>query len=1129
LEEQEMPVTAAISAPKTGPAGELQSWLVSQVAAMLKVSVQKIDVRTSFAHYGMDSLQAVSLSSDLGDWLGRELPPTLFYDYPNIETLVRHLARERSHQGTSSTEQRDTTEEAIAIIGLGCRFPGAKNPQEFWHMLRDGGDGISEVPAQRWDLHQYYAAERATPGKMNTRWGGFLEDVDQFDPYFFGIAPREASRMDPQQRILLEVAWESLENAGLAIEKLAGSQTGVFIGISSNDYAHLLFHNPAYASIRERDPYAGTGNAQSIAANRLSYCFDLRGPSIAIDTACSSSLVALHLACQSLRNGECDLALAGGVNLILMPDLTITFAQARMLSSAGRCKTFDDAADGYVRSEGCGLVVLKGLAAALRDGDNILALIRGSALNQDGRSNGLTAPNGPAQEAVIRQALCNASVTADQISYVETHGSSTPLGDPIEFDALKAVLMQDRKQDQTCVLGSVKTNIGHLEAAAGIAGLIKTVLSLQHGEIPRHLHLKRLNRHITLAGTTFVIPTRRQPWPVSTRRLAGVSAFGFGGTNVHVIVEEAPPVGAQLTSPTERNQHILTLSARSEQTLSKCARRYEEFLATSPEVRVADVCYTANSVRSHFMHRMSVIAGSTEQLRMRLAAYVDGKKIEGIYHRGSPQEGGRPGIVFLFTGQGSQYRGMACQLYKTQPTFRNALDRCAAILRPYLKVPLLSVLYPEAGSSSLLDETVYTQPALFALEYALAEMWRSWGIEPDVVMGHSVGEYVAACVAGVFSLEDGLKLIAERGRLMQDLPQRGEMAVVFAEQTRVVEALVPYCEQVSIAALNGPQNTVISGESKAVQAIVQHLEAEGLTTHPMTVSHAFHSPLMEPMLAAFAQVAQQVQYMPLRVPLVCNLKGHMLAAGAMLDAGYWRQQVRESVQFVAGMQTLAEHGYHLFVEIGPHAVLSTLGKRCLSGEEQSWLPSLRQGHDEWQVLLESTATLYVKGVNLDWSGFDRDYVRHKLALPTYPFEREYCWLESTVPLLGAHMELVYPAGVHAWETVLGRERLPYLNDHRIQGVMAVPVSLYIELALAATMEVFGEKGAYILTEIELKKLLFLPEKGSQRIQVILATGAYEQVSFQIYSPSVGVRDQPRHLWTLHVSGKIRRDTLPGSA
>lgn len=1113
----------------------IQRWLVEQIAARLHIRKQDIDVRTPWAQYGMDSLQAVSLAADLEDWLGRELSPTLIYDYPNIAALVHYLAGDAAQEQRAGQEQArpGTGTEPIAVIGVGCRFPGAASPGEFWRMLHDGIDGITEVPEQRWDLQALYDPEQARPGKMNTRWGGFLDQIDQFDPAFFGISPREASRMDPQQRLLLEVAWEALEYAGLSPERLAGSQTGVFVGISSNDYGRLQFSDPSYI-----DAYAGTGNAHSIAANRLSYVLDLRGPSIAIDTACSSSLVAVHMACQSLRDGECSMALAGGVNLILTPELTITFSQARMMSSDGRCKTFDESADGYVRAEGCGLVVLKPLSAAQRDGDNILALIRGSAVNQDGRSNGLTAPNGLAQEAVIRQALYNAGVAPEEISYVETHGSSTPLGDPIEFDALKAVLMKQRAPDQVCAIGSVKTNIGHLEAAAGIAGLIKVVLSLHHGEIPPHLHLKQLNHHISLENTTFVIPGEPQAWPQGRRRLAGVSAFGFGGTNVHAILEEAPSPAA-VTGERERPLHLLALSAKSAKALRDLAGRYEAFMAAYPEESPADVCFTANAGRAHFAHRLAIRADSSTQLRERLAAFAAGEDAPGV-RSGYVRDRARPKIAFLFTGQGSQYFGMGRRLYETQPTFRAALERCDRILRSHLEIPLLSVLYPEAGAVSPLHETAYTQPALFALEYALAEMWRAWGITPDVVMGHSVGEYVAACVSGMFSLEDGLELIVERGRLMQELTERGEMATIFAEQTQVAAALASYRDQVSIAAINGPKNTVISGEREAVRAVVERMEAEGVTTHPMTVSHAFHSPLMEPMLDAFEQVARQVQVQAPHTPLVCNLTGKLLAPGQTLDAGYWRRQTREAVQFVAEIQTLAEQGCELFLEIGPGSVLANMGRHCLPDESRTWLTSLRKDQDDWQALLESVATLYVKGAALDWAGFDRDYARRRIVLPTYPFEREYCWFETTGagqrssqapgrwtpdstqkhPLLASHMELVHPVGIHVWETALDKQRLPYLSDHRIQGAMALPVSVYVEMAQAATVEVYGP-GAHVLTELELKKLLLLPEQGPQKVQVVLSSDANEHVSFQVYSHAAGLPEQPHNQWTLHATGKIR--------
>ena len=884
-------------------------------------------------------------------------------------------------------EIKQGVKEPIAIIGMGCRFPGdALNPEAFWQVLRDGVDTITEIPKSRWDVDTYYDSDPDAPGKMYTRSAGFLAEVDKFDAAFFGISPREAASMDPQQRLLLEVSWEALENAGQSPELLMSSQTGVFVGICTNDYLQRHMHSGDTSRI---DAYSYTGTAFSVAVGRLSYLLGLQGPSIAVDTACSSSLVGLHLACQSLRSGESNLALAGGVNLILAPDNTIYFCKVRALATDGHCKTFDADADGYARGEGCGMVVLKRLSDALRDGDNILALLRGTAVNQDGRSNGLTAPNGPAQQAVIRQALQQAGVQPAQISYVEAHGTGTPLGDPIEFESLKAVLMTSREHNQPCAIGSVKTNIGHLEPAAGIAGLIKVVLSMQHREIPPHLNLKQLNPRISLQGTPISIPLELQPWPRALeRRFAGISSFSFSGTNAHVVVEEAPVI-ITAASEVERPLHLLTLSAKSGNALRVLARRYAEFLSPHA-VSLADVCFTANTGRSHLTHRLTTTAESTTQLQKQLDVFATGQPTTGLFV-GQLQSKNRPKIAFLFTGQGSVYPGMGRQLYETQPTFRRALEQCDELLRTELEQPLLSVIYPTSDASEL-HRTEYTQPALFALEYALAQLWRSWGVVPDAVMGHSVGEYVAACIAGVFNLEDGLRLIAQRGRLLQALPQSGEMVAVFADQMRVSAAIAMY-KQVAIAAVNGPENIVISGVREAVQAVVTDLLSAGITVQPLKVSHAFHSPLMDPILNEFELIAQKLQFAAPNIPLISNLSGQMLNPGEIPDANYWRRHVRLPVQFSAGMQTLAEQGYSTFVELGPQPVLLNMGKRCLPQGNVTWLPSLKKEQSDWQVLLDSVGALCVKGQDVDWTGFDQDYTRNRIPLPTYPWERQRYWIE----------------------------------------------------------------------------------------------------------------------------------------
>ena len=882
-------------------------------------------------------------------------------------------------------------ENAIAIIGMGCRFPGAKDPASYWQLLREGVDGVSEVPSERWDVNSFYLEDPATPGKMNTRWGGFLENIQEFDANFFKISPREAERLDPQQRLLLEVTWEALENAHIVPHSLSGSQTGVFVGISNSDYGRLLFKD-----LEGINAYNGTGAAFCIAANRISYFLNLKGPSLAIDTACSSSLVSLHYACQSLLSGESDLCLAGGVNLILSPELNINFSQARMMAADGRCKTFDDGADGYVRGEGCGVVVLKRFSDAFNDGDKIHAIIRGSAINQDGLTSGITAPNGPSQQAVIRQALQNAGVTPNQISYVEAHGTGTALGDPQEFKSLKAILGKGRPLDHPCWIGSVKTNIGHLGSAAGIAGLIKVVLCLEHQEIPPHLHLKKLNRYISLKGAPLQIPTECTPWEIATdKRFAGISSFGFGGTNCHVILEEAPVLSEKTDSGNpERLTHILTLSAKSESALIALADSYQTFLNSRHRLPVADICFSANTRRSQFEHRLAVVANNVEQLQKCLGDFTAGNETAEWLH-GFVSKRQSPKIAFLFTGQGSQYVGMGRQLYETQPTFRKNLDYCAKILDAYLPLPLISILYPQSESEaakSQLNQTAFTQPAIFALEYALAQLWLSWGIKPDVVMGHSVGEYVAACLAGVFSLDDGLKLIATRGKLMQQLPKGGKMLALMASEAQVQTLIAPYRDQVSFAAINGSQNIVVSGDATALDAMANLFESEGIKSKALDVSHAFHSYLMEPMLAAFEAVANQVTYHSPQISLISNVTGQP-ADENIATPQYWVRHVRQPVRFAEGMETLHSQGYQLYLEIGPKPILLGMGSQCLPANENGWLPSLHPRQDDWQQILQTLANLYVRGVQVNWTEFHQFDNQQLLELPTYPFQRQRYWID----------------------------------------------------------------------------------------------------------------------------------------
>jgi malonyl CoA-acyl carrier protein transacylase len=836
-------------------------------------------------------------------------------------------------------ERRRT--EPIAIIGMGCRVPGADAGLDgFWQLLDEGRDAITEIPRERWDAAAYYAADPDAPGRMATRWGGFLNDIAGFDAPFFGISRREAESMDPQQRMLLEVSWEALEHAGYSPRKAAGGSVGVFAGITTTDY-HSLMLERGEETI---NVHTATGSGNCIAAGRISYVFGLQGPNLVVDTACSSSLTAVHLACQSLRSEECRIALAAGVNALLAPELFIALTKAHALAQDGRCKTFDARADGFARAEGCGVVVLKRLSSALAEGDRILALIRGSALNQDGRSSGMTAPNGAAQEAVIRQALTNAGIAPEAVDYVEAHGTGTALGDPIEAHALAAVLGLNRSADHPLVLGSVKTNFGHLEAAAGVVGLIKVVLALQHGLIPKHLHFQSLNPHIDWKGMPVEIPSQAIPWQASGRqRIAGVNSFGLSGTNAHVIIEEAPARQDRVPAA-ERPLHLLTLSARSEAALQTLRARFGEDLARTRS-GLGDICYTAGAGRTHFEHRAAYIAPTVEAMREALA----GVPAAAGCSSGAPQ------VVFLFPGQGSQYRGMARELYQTQPVFRQVLDQCADLLRGHLKVPLFDVLWE--GSSHLIDQTAYTQPALFAVEYALARLWMSWGVEPTAALGHSVGEYVAACVAGVFSLEQGLEFIAKRASLMQNVSGEGAMAAVLADEARVRRALAGFEGRVAIAALNGPANTVISGYRSELDRVQQALEKEGMAVQRLAVSHAFHSPQMQEMETAFENVAATIPCQRPRLHLISSVTGKAINE-EMTEPGYWRRQVSQPVRFREAMQTLEESGYRTFLEVGPGATLAALGRQCTREKDSVWLPSVRKSRGDWAQMLDSVARLY---------------------------------------------------------------------------------------------------------------------------------------------------------------------------
>lgn len=917
---------------------------------------------------------------------------------PQKRELLRRRLAERAAptagpQAESNPAPVRPSFDAIAIIGAACRLPGGvRTPDEFWRLLVEGRDAVTEVPAGRWDASAIFDEDPLEARKTNSRWGGFLDRLDEFDAAFFGISPREAASMDPQQRLLLELSWQALESAGQAVDRLAGSATGVFVGAHSLSSDYLLMQLGQREGI---ESHFSTGSAHSILANRISYLLDLQGPSMAVDTACSSSLVALHLACQSLRSGESDLALAAGVNLMLLPPASLAFTKLQILSSAGRCRTFDAAADGIARGEGCVVLVLKRLADAQRDGDPILARIRSSAVNQDGASNGLTAPSGSSQEALVRRALQLAGLQAERVGLIETHGTGTALGDPVEVEALSKVFGARPADHPRCFLGAVKTNLGHLEGAAGIAGLLKAVLCLQHRRVPANLHFKQLNPHIRLAGTPFEIPTEMRPWDTRGEpRVAGVSSFGFGGTNAHVLLEEDLAAAARAQAAGENAPWLLPLSARSRPALVELARAYQVRLQELSADALPDFVAAAATRRAHHAHRVAVVADDVEALAQQLEA-----RLADLDNWPSPRDGRAGGAVFVFSGQGGQWDRMGRELFESEPVFRAAVLEVASAYRRHVDRDLVALL-TDSQPEAVLMATDTAQPALFALQLGLAALWRSWGVHPAAVIGHSVGEVAAAHVAGVLSLEDAVAVIHHRSAPMQALAGLGRMAQVELPEDRLRVELQPWSDVLSIAALNGPASTVVAGEPDALHAAMQKLESRGIVARALPSAFAFHSYQMEQVAAQVGANLAEVRPRPARLPLVSTVSGGWSAPGHGGGA-YWARNVREAVRFAPGIAELLQAGFGHFVEIGPHPALGA-GIAAVASEledaesDPCVVASLRRGQPACAALLASVAHLYEAGAAVDWHARS-DPSRSVPQLPHYPFQRRAHWLAPIDP------------------------------------------------------------------------------------------------------------------------------------
>ncbi|WP_448265689.1 SDR family NAD(P)-dependent oxidoreductase [Nostoc sp. DSM 114159] len=1145
---------------QTIPVKQRRDLLIRQislrVSTVLGLSTDEVSPQQGFFDMGMDSLTSTELRNLLQTDFNCSLPTTITFRFPNVETLADYLLREvlnisqqqtsvqqlnpnqpnppspPSLQGNGSfkaspplgerfgeglfrklddfsnilLEKPQQEEDPIVIVGMACRFPGGANDLEsFWQLLEQGKDAVREIPSDRWDMQAWYHPDPDTPGKIYSPYGAFLEQIDRFDAEFFGIIPREAVAIDPQQRLLLETTWQALESGGQNPQQLRNSQTGVFVGAMTQDYAQLS-HAPEAINA-----YTGSGTSVSVAAGRLSYVLGLQGPSMTVDTACSSSLVAVHLACNALRNGECDIALAGGVNIMLTPVISLIESRAHMLAPDGRCKTFDASANGMVRGEGCGMIVLKRLSQAVKNGDRILAKVHSTAVNHDGPSSGLTVPNGDAQEKLLHKALKTAKLKPEQIDFIEAHGTGTALGDPIELESMAAVFGK-RPQNRPLIIGSVKTNLGHLEGAAGIAGLIKTVLALQHHKIPPHLHFEKPNPRFDWSSHIFEVPVHGKDWHSSEReRIAGVSSFGFSGTNAHIIVGE---IASNSPQKSENKFYLLPLSARSEKSLKELAKNYQ--YALNESVNLADACFTAGTGRAVFQHRLCVLADSITTAQTALA---DFQKDEDSHHVITPITSvNQPNVAFIFSGQGSQYSGMGQTLYNQEPVFKKTLDLCNQILEPILGKSLLDLIF-QLQNSELLEQTQITQPALFALEYALAKLWQSWGIQPAALLGHSIGEYVAACLAGVFSLEDALQLVVQRGRLMGELPHNGAMAAIYADYQTVADYLAPYKNQVDIAADNGAIN-VISGLREIVEQLEKTFIEQGYKTKRLAVSHAFHSLLMEPIINEFAKVLDKISFHEPNLNIISNVTGKPIGQ-EITSPDYWLRHLRNTVHFGQGFKFLIDSGYRHFLELGPKPVLLGIARLTYQIQEISWLPSIVPGQDEQAQMYRSLATLFVNGYSVEWTEVFKQGKR--ITLPTYPFQRERYWLTNSQFSVADIKTKLHPfisdvkklaTKEFIFEGEISADRPEYLEGHKVFGKILFPATGFIEAILAASQKIFTDNLA-IIQNVSIHQGLLLSQSPTI-LQMIFKPNKSFGYGFEIFSS-----DSAKDNWILHVTGEIK--------
>ncbi|MER7833796.1 amino acid adenylation domain-containing protein [Streptomyces sp. NPDC095602] len=1134
IDEKALPDPVVEADTTARPATELERDIIAVWSEVL--GHDRIGVNQNFFEIGGNSLRVVRVQSRLEELLGRPVPGAKLFEHFTVKSLAAYLAGDDTRAGRQAVPglRRAVHDEPIAIIGMACRLPGdANTPEEYWELLERGGDGIVEVPKERWDAEALYNPDPEVPGTSYCSRGGFVSSpVDLFDAPFFGISPREARSLDPMQRMVLETTWEAFERAGYTMDRLRGSQTGTFVGVGKTSAYHEYGLTMA-GGLADLDGYVGPGSAGGTMSGRVSYVFGLEGPTLTLDTACSSSLVTTHLACNALRNGECDLAVSAGVSLMLTPELHVEFSRLRNMSPDGRCRSFSADTEGTGWSEGSAAVVLKRLSDAQRDGDPILAVLRGTAVNHDGHSASLTTPSGPAQQRVIRAALGASGLQPDDIDYLEAHGTGTKLGDPIEGTALAEVFGGSHSGREPLWVGSAKSNLGHTQAAAGLAGVMKVVLALRNDTLPRTLHVSEPTPTVDWEGAGMALLREQRPWPAKdVPRRAGVSSFGIGGTNAHVIVEEPPRPAAKdaeesASAPPPTLPFLV--SGHTDAALRAQAESLHLHMGMNIQDRLGDVARSLATTRSHFRHRLVLLAKDKAELLDRLASFARTGEVPAESVRsGSLTE--EPSLAVLFTGQGSQLPGMGKDLYDVHPVFREALDEVAARFTG-LERPLLDVMWaaPDSEDAALLHRTDFTQPALFALEVALWRLWDSWGVRPELLLGHSIGELAAAHVAGVFDLDDACRLVAARGRLMQALPARGAMVSLEADGAEAEAAIdaLGLRGALDVAGLNTPTQTVLSGDTEAVEAIAAHFAERGRKAKRLTVSHAFHSHHMDGMLDEFRAVAETVRFRPARIPLVSSLTGELAAPGELERPGYWVRQVRHAVRFSDGMRGLRREGANTFLELGPQPVLSGLGASCLADEGPvSWVPSCKADGNGATVVQRALAELHVRGVAVDWDGYFAPFGGGRVDLPTYAFQRERFWFEPPVSrevgagldptghaLLGGGVEIA-GTGLSLFTTVVAADQPVWVQEHRVMDAVLMPGTAFFEAMRAAGDA--AHEGEWDLSDVVIASPLVLASGVPVRMQVTVGPEVGDSRPVQVYSAPEGEDGG----WQLHAEGRI---------